>query len=111
MNHLSEIPIKVRLDKPASVLLIGWKDGVEHTFSLEVLRKACPCASCRGGHDQMGGDLDPMLFSLPTLTTWAVSHIETVGHHALRIFWSDGHNDGMFGWGQLRALGNSIGTE
>jgi DUF971 family protein len=31
---------------------------------------------------------------------------ETVGGYGLRLDWDDGHNDGIFTWQRLHAMGN-----
>src|SRR2546429_8019522 len=35
-------------------LAIAWNDGTESFFKLEMLRRACPCASCGGEPDVLG---------------------------------------------------------
>ena len=35
-------------------LAIKWEDGTENFVRLEALRRACPCAGCKGEVDIMG---------------------------------------------------------
>ena len=45
---------------PKDILLVGnelvlvWEDGREDYIALEKLRRACPCAMCKGEKDIMG---------------------------------------------------------
>ena len=45
---------------PRDVLIVGselvivWEDGREDYIALEKLRRACPCAMCRGERDILG---------------------------------------------------------
>jgi DUF971 family protein len=38
----------------ANELAIAWSDGTESFLSLELLRRACPCAACGGEPDILG---------------------------------------------------------
>jgi hypothetical protein len=40
-------------------LALRWSDGVESYLPLEMLRRACPCASCGGEPDVLGNILRP----------------------------------------------------
>ena len=42
-------------------LAIKWEDGSENYVRLELLRKACPCAGCRGETDILGKYVDQLL--------------------------------------------------
>ena len=86
------------------VLTIVWGDGHETVFPLEGLRYACPCAECQGGHENMGTPVDPAIFNQPAEKSWGVEKIRPVGNYAMQIFWSDGHNTGLYTWVRLRKM-------
>ena len=87
-------------------MTILWEDGHTSTYSFSLLRHACPCAECRGGHDKMSADPDPLVFNLPDENTPAsrLINIEAVGSYAITLDWEDGHHYGIFNWHYLRAL-------
>lgn len=100
-------PIRLSADQEAQALTIGWADGHESSFSYEGLRRACPCAECRGGHAQMAEPVDPVVFDLPALMTYTVRELRPAGHYALQIVWADGHEAGLYRWEALRAYDRS----
>jgi DUF971 family protein len=84
-------------------LALRWEDGSETFLPLEHLRRACPCAGCKGETDVMGNvykgpdvPLKPESFMLRRLTP--------VGTYALQPTWADGHNSGLFSFDFLRHL-------
>ena len=82
-------------------LALKWDDGGESFISLEKLRRACPCAGCKGETDIMGN-----LYIGPEkpLTPQAVQlvRIANVGGYAIQPFWGDGHSTGLFSFDYLR---------
>jgi DUF971 family protein len=99
-------PIGVSADRSARVLTVQWDDSHVSAYPFSLLRHACPCAECRGGHDKMSAKPDPEVFYLPdedTPSTRMVT-IEGVGAYALTIQWEDGHSYGIYNWNYLRAL-------
>jgi ATP-binding protein involved in chromosome partitioning len=84
----------------AAQIELEWNDGHKSVYSARDLRLACPCAGCV--HEVTGQKmLDPG--SIPA-DIRAVS-INMVGHYALQINWSDGHNTGIYAFDKLRMLG------
>lgn len=84
-------------------LAIKWADGSESFIALEKLRRACPCASCKGETDIMGNlyknpdqPLAPSAFELRWLTR--------VGTYALQPIWADGHATGIYSFDYLRRV-------
>ena len=96
-------PIRLQADQAAQALAIGWADGHTSSLSYEGLRRACPCAECRGGHANMAEPIDPVVFDLPSLMTYEIKELRPAGHYALQIVWGDGHGSGLFRWETLRA--------
>jgi len=99
-------PVGVTADRSTKILTVQWDDSHVSAYPFSLLRHACPCAECRGGHDKMSAKPDPGVFYLPDEDSSATRmvNIEGVGAYALTIQWEDGHSFGIYNWGYLRAL-------
>lgn len=99
-------PTGITANRQLSELTVRWNSGHDSIYPFTLLRKACPCAECRGGHENMRSEPDPEVFHLPLEDTPAtqLSNIEAVGGYAITIEWDDGHNFGIYNWRYLRAL-------
>lgn len=99
-------PLNVTADRSARTLTITWSDSHVSVYPFSLLRHACPCAECRGGHENMGTMPDPKVFYMEDEDTPATRmvNIEGVGSYALTIEWEDGHSFGIYPWNYLRAL-------
>ena len=89
-------------------LAIKWDDGSESFLRLETLRRACPCAGCKGevdvrGHLHKNPDvaLSPAAFQL--------ERIVSVGGYALQPVWTDGHNTGLYSFDYLKRVAGAPG--
>jgi DUF971 family protein len=89
-------------------LAIKWEDGREDFITLEQLRRACPCAGCKGESDIMGNlykgpeqPLNPRSFELRSLNE--------VGTYAVQPVWADGHSTGLYSFDFLRAIASKGG--
>ncbi len=87
-------------------LAVKWDDGSESFIALESLRRACPCAGCKGEMDVMGNlykgpekPLRPESFQLR-----GVAH---VGGYAIQPQWADGHSTGLYSFDYLRSIAQS----
>lgn len=98
------LPNAIRLDKKRRVLEIPWNNGKTSKYDWDGLRAACPCASCRGGHQNMGVVPEANVFSLTPVQSFTLERVEIAGNYALQLHWSDGHNSGIYTWEYLRAL-------
>ena len=95
--------------RPADIQQIGnalavkWGDGSESFIPLEAMRRACPCAGCKGETDIMGNlyknSEQPLTSKAFVMTRFAV-----VGGYAIQPVWADGHNTGLFSFEYLRQL-------
>lgn len=84
-------------------LAVKWDDGRESFIPLEKLRRACPCAGCKGEMDVMGN-----LYRGPekalTPRSYELKGIAPVGGYALQPQWGDGHSTGLYSFDYLREL-------
>jgi DUF971 family protein len=87
-----------------SELAIKWDDGSESFFTLEAMRRACPCAGCHGETDVMGnvykGPDRPL-----TENSFKLIRINNVGGYAINPVWADGHSTGIYSFEYLKRLG------
>ena len=99
-------PTGITANRNTSQLIITWNDGHESIYPFTLLRRACPCAECKGGHENMGTLPGPEIFELPLEDAPAtrLQNIEAVGAYALTIEWEDGHHYGIYNWNYLRAI-------
>jgi DUF971 family protein len=86
-------PTGITANRDTAQLSIQWSDGHASLYPFTLLRRACPCAECRGGHENMGSQPDPAWFgeieihtNPYTLWLWAMH-----GHE-----WEDGHHYGIY---------------
>jgi DUF971 family protein len=99
-------PAGITANRETSELIIDWKDGHSSRIPLSLLREACPCAECRGGHDKMSSTPPSEVFELEIEDSprTRLNNIEAVGTYALNPHWEDGHQFGIYTWEYLRAL-------
>lgn len=101
--------------RPLDVQVIGeelalkWPDGTESYLRLDALRRACPCAGCRGETDVLGRlhrGPPPVL----TETSFRLRRLERVGNYALQPVWEDGHDAGIYPFDYLLRLASAPDT-
>ena len=89
-------PRKIALSRDGKELHIALESGDEVTLHAERLRAACRCAHCRRA--QIDG-VFPAAF--PSVT---IDRFSPLGHYAINIVFSDGHERGIFPWSYLAGL-------
>ncbi|MCK4976860.1 MAG: DUF971 domain-containing protein [Anaerolineales bacterium] len=99
-------PTGITANRESRDVTITWSDGHESVFPFSLLRHACPCAECRGGHANMRAEPDASVFDMPDENSPAtrMRNLEAVGTYAITIEWEDGHHYGIYNWNYLRAL-------
>jgi DUF971 family protein len=97
-------PASLTVNRQAETLEILWADGHLSVLPLAGLRNVCPCAECRGGHQNMGGPVNRAALHQRPPQTWDLQNAFLVGHYAMGILWADGHDGGIYTWSFLRAL-------
>lgn len=106
-------------------LKLTWQDGTESSLAVSLLRHHCPCANCKIARD----GIDPhrlmrpatpeelgekpkkksiRLGVVPTSVTTggpvAVERAELMGNYAIKLFFTDGHDSGIYTWKYLKSL-------
>jgi DUF971 family protein len=99
-------PINIEVDIKQGEVRITWGDGEVSHYSLESLRKQCPCATCG---EQRKMQEDPLYVLPPTMVSISAKldpehPVEMVGNYALQFFWDDGHRTGIYTFGYLRNI-------
>ncbi len=94
-----------------TLLEITWSDEIVHQIPLEMLRKRCPCASCRETRiaEDTAKEPDPsdalQVLSLAETKPPRIEIMQPLGNYAYNIKFSDGHDTGIFTIEFLRKLG------
>jgi DUF971 family protein len=90
-------------------LAVKWDDGIESFIPLEKLRRACPCAGCKGEMDIMGN-----VYRSPekplTASSMELVRIQNVGGYAIQPVWADGHSSGLYAFDYLRTVADAATT-
>lgn len=99
-------PASITANREKKDLTVTWDDGHTSLYPNSLLRAACPCAECRGGHDKMGDTPDPSVFTanLPDSSATRLNNIVPVGSYGITPVWEDGHDAGIYRWDYLRVL-------
>jgi DUF971 family protein len=84
-------------------LAIKWECGNESFIPFDKLRRACPCAGCKGEVDVMGN-----LYKNPdqplAANAFQLIRLERVGTYGVQPFWADGHATGIYSFDYLRQV-------
>jgi len=91
-------PTEIKLHQVSKILEIAFDDGENFQLSCEYLRISSPSAEVRGhGPGQETLQLDKEEVN--------ITSIEPVGTYAVKLFFDDGHNTGLYTWKILYELG------
>lgn|SRR5436190_20422831 len=95
--------------QPLDIQVIGrevairWEDGSESYIPLEALRRACPCAGCKGETDVMGQvHRGPEVAYGPR--SFEMREMKRVGGYGIQPVWGDGHSTGIYSFDYLHAI-------
>ena len=97
MTRRPPLPTEIRRRGTYAVRIV-WNDGHESEYTNHDLRNLCPCAVCRERPRHalpVVGNQGPPLYA---------AEIGVVGHYAVSIKWSDGHDSGIYSYQTLRRL-------
>lgn len=98
-------PKAITLAQNPQGILIEWEDGHKAAYPFVYLRKACPCALCKGERTPL--DTNPLaLPAFPNLPAGSLDPKDMfkVGRYALGFRWGDGHDAGIYTWDYLRKM-------
>jgi DUF971 family protein len=91
-------PTDIKLRTASRLLEVHFDDGSHFELPFEYLRVFSPSAEVRGH----GGGEGVLQLGKENV---GISSIEPVGNYALRLFFDDGHNTGLYSWSVLYQLG------
>tara|TARA_Y100000590_G_C15730663_1_gene1016900 strand:- start:1626 stop:1997 length:372 start_codon:yes stop_codon:yes gene_type:complete len=91
-------PTEIAYTKRDKILRVLFDDGFEFKFPSEFLRVESPSAEVQG-HSQTEKII------VPGKKYVGIINIEKVGHYAIKIDFTDGHNTGIYSWEYLYKLG------
>jgi DUF971 family protein len=74
-------PNGVTANRQTRILSIDWNDGHHSDYPFSLVRAACPCAECRGGHENMSSEPDPRSFeiNLPESEKTRIKNVQASG--------------------------------
>jgi len=98
-------PTRIDLKKDRG-LTIEWADGSTSYYTIAYLRRMSPSADMRELREQMARNPLTVLPGAPATSNAPLAAVdaELVGHYALRIRFSDGHDTGIYSWAYLREI-------
>lgn len=81
-------------------ITIQWHDGSQKFYSVILLRKQSPSAEARQLREEMANNPLTVLpaSAISSDGPLSIVNVEPVGHYALRIIFSDGHDTGLYSW-------------
>ena len=90
-------PSEIRIRRAARTLEVDYEDGLRAVLPAEYLRVESPSAEVQGHHPSERK-------TVPGKRTVNIAAVEPIGHYAVRIRFSDGHDTGIYTWTYLREL-------
>ncbi len=102
-------PVRLDLDRERG-LSIEWSDGVSHFLPVATLRRHSPSADQRELRAAMARNPFTVLPASKGDGPLRAVAVEPMGHYAVRIRFSDGHDTGIYTWRYLRELGERHGS-
>lgn len=98
LNANTPTPTEIRLHQQSRVLELQFDDGAQFALPCEYLRVCSPSASVRGH----GAGQEVLQTGKREVN---IVNIEPVGHYAVKLVFSDGHDSGLYSWDYLYQLG------
>jgi DUF971 family protein len=94
-------PTGYEIHNPQGQFELRWSDGTVTHHSLALLRRLCPCATCRTEREKMqakGPVLRVIKEGGPSPESAQAESVTPVGRYALNFRWNDGHNTGIYSY-------------
>lgn len=98
LNKHTPTPTEIKLHQKSRILEITFNDGKNFQLPCEFLRVYSPSAEVRGhgpGQEILQTGKQDV----------SITYIEPVGHYAIQLNFSDGHNTGLYSWDLLYNYG------
>ena len=92
------IPTEIKLHQQSRVMEIAFSNGDRFELPYEYLRVYSPSAEVRGH----GPGQETLQVGKKNVE---IKNIEPVGHYAVALVFSDGHDSGIYSWDYLHDLG------
>ncbi len=94
-------------------LTVRWPDGRESFYPVAYLRRMSPSAETRQLREELARNPLTVLpaGSVGQAEPLTAVDAELVGHYAIRIRFSDGHDTGLYSWSYLREIDPSTGED
>ncbi len=89
-------PTDIKARREQKILQITWEDGPPRDYPFWDLRCGCQCAGCV---DENTGQRVLVPANVPRDIT--VRDLKLIGNYALKVTWSDGHDQGLYTWDYL----------
>src|SRR5512138_1424953 len=82
---MNEKPTGITANKGLREFTVTWNDGHTSVYPFGLLRAACPCASCRGGHENMRSEPEAEVFTrqMEDSPATRINNVVAVGSYAL----------------------------
>ncbi len=93
-------PTDIRLHKKSRLLEIHFEDGAHFELSCELLRVYSPSAEVRGHRPEQA----VLQLGKESVT---IEAIKPIGNYAVKLYFDDGHNSGIYSWDLLYRLGEN----
>jgi DUF971 family protein len=90
--------------KKDTALTVQWSDGRISVYPIGYLRRMSPSAEAKQLREEMQKNPLTVLPGTSGSGPIRAESAELVGHYALRIRFSDGHDTGIYSWGYLREI-------
>jgi DUF971 family protein len=94
------IPSEIKLNKASRTLELGYEDGTRFEFTHEFLRVHSPSAEVQGH----GPGQEVLQVGKKNVE---ITGVEPVGHYAVKLVFSDGHDSGLYSWDYFLHLGKN----
>ncbi|MGB1918533.1 MAG: gamma-butyrobetaine hydroxylase-like domain-containing protein [Candidatus Puniceispirillales bacterium] len=99
MTTTTAWPTDITLSADKTELTVIFEDGCSATLAAELLRVESPSAEVQGHAAEEKQ-------TLPGKKHVLITGVEPVGHYAVRLIFSDGHDTGLFSWDILYRFAN-----
>ena len=100
MPEDQKLPTAIRLKQQSQLLRLEYKNDLYFELSFEYLRVCSPSAEVRG---HGAGDAVLQLNKEEVM----LNNIEPVGNYAVKLYFDDGHDSGLYTWEYLYELGEN----